>query len=53
VRSDRKAIVKAVPRVRRSNWGIVRIDSTTTQTDFGRNFVEFANKSIKELKLKY
>lgn len=30
--------------------GVIRIDSTTTQTDFGREFVKHLNKSIEDLK---
>ena len=47
-----KQLLKRYPELGAQIGGIVRIDSTTTQTDFGRDFVEFANKSIKELKPK-
>jgi hypothetical protein len=47
-----KQLLKRYPELGERIGGIIRIDSTTTQTDFGRNFVKYPNKSIEELKPK-
>lgn len=45
-----QTLLKRYPELGSRIGGIIRIDSSVTQTDFGRNFVEDPNKSIKELK---
>jgi hypothetical protein len=47
-----KQLIKRYPELAEKVGGVIRIDSTTTQTDFGREFVKYPNKSIKELKPK-
>ncbi len=47
-----KQLLKRYPELSERIGGIIRIDSTITQTDFGRDFVKFPNKSIEELKPK-
>jgi hypothetical protein len=43
-------LLKKFPELQARIGGIIRIDSSVTQTDFGRKFVEHPNKSIEELK---
>lgn len=43
-------LLKRYPELGGKTGGIIRIDSSVTQTDFGRDFVERPNKSIEELK---
>lgn len=43
-------LIKRYPELGGKIGGVVRIDSSVTQTDFGRDFVERPNKSIEELK---
>lgn len=43
-------LLKKFPELSAQIGGIIRIDSSVTQTDFGRKFVERPNKYIEELK---
>jgi hypothetical protein len=43
-------LLKRFPDLNTPIGGVIRIDSSVTQTDFGREFVEYPNKSIEELK---
>lgn len=43
-------LLRKYPELQSRIGGIIRIDSSVTQTDFGRKFVERPNKSIEELK---
>lgn len=43
-------LIKRYPELGERIGGVIRIDSSVTQTDFGRDFVEYPNKSIEDLK---
>ncbi len=45
-----QTLIKKYPELEERIGGVIRIDSSVTQTDFGRDFVERPNKSIEELK---
>ena len=43
-------LLKKYPELNNRIGGIIRIDSSVTQTDFGQKFVEYPNQSIEKLK---